>query len=58
MDNELFEKCIEHDRKVKERIHALIKEAINITEENCIPFFAVLEGEKCFQDEKRKRGII
>lgn len=39
MDNELLEKCIEHDRKVKERIHALIKEAMDIAEENYIPFF-------------------
>ena len=39
MDNELLEKCIENDRKVKERIHALINEAMDIAEENYIPFF-------------------
>lgn len=39
MDNELLEKCIENDRKVKERIRALINEAMDIAEENYIPFF-------------------
>lgn len=39
MDNELLEKCIENDRKVKERIHALINEAMDIAEGNYILFF-------------------
>lgn len=51
MDNELLEKCLENDKKAKDRIYALLNEAIDIMEENRIPFFAVLEGENRFQVE-------
>lgn len=39
MDNELLEKCLENDKKAKDRIYALLNEAIDIAEENYIPFF-------------------
>lgn len=39
MDNELLEKCLENDKKAKDKIYALINEAMDITEENRIPFF-------------------
>lgn len=39
MDNELLEKCLENDKKAKDRIYALLNEAIDITEKNRIPFF-------------------
>lgn len=39
MDNELLEKCLENDRKAKDKIYALINETIDITEKNRIPFF-------------------
>lgn len=39
MDNELLEKCLENDKKIKDKIHTLIKEAMDIAEENCIPLF-------------------
>lgn len=39
MDNELLEKCLENDKKIKDKIHALIKEAMDIAGENCIPLF-------------------
>lgn len=39
MDNELLEKCLENDKKAKDKIYALINETMDITEENRIPFF-------------------
>ena len=39
MDNELLEKCLENDKKAKDRIYALLNETIDIAEENRIPFF-------------------
>jgi hypothetical protein len=39
MDNELLEKCLENDKKAKDKIYALINETMDIAEENRIPFF-------------------
>lgn len=39
MDNELLEKCLENDKKIKDKIYALINEIMDIAEENRIPFF-------------------
>ena len=50
MDNELLGKCLENDKKAKDRIYALLNEAIDIAEENRIPFFLLFwRGGNRFQ---------